>query len=125
MVADVSQHVLEREFPYFRKLDPRQRTKLETDGRAFGDKQFVGIAGFAVDERVRAHVGATAALLVLGLDIRLFDHVQRVEMREARYVTEHGHFADGHYEYGHHDSRPIGVVQLAWHSLLDGHARPD
>jgi len=125
MVPDAWRHILEREFPYFRKLDARQRTKLAADVRAFSDKEFRGIDGFVVDDRVRVHVSATAALLVLELDVELFAHLQRIEMREARYLNEHGHMADGHYEYGTHESGPIGVVQLAWHSLLDGHARPD
>lgn len=125
MVPDAWRHILEREFPYFRRLDARQRDKLGGDVRAFAAKQFVGIDGFVVDDRVRVHVAATAALLVVGLDIKLFDHVQRVEMREARYLDEHGQIAEGHYAYATRDDGPFGIVQLAWRSVLDGHARPD
>jgi len=125
VVPDAWRLILEREFPYFRKLDVRQRGKLLGDVRTFSGKDFVGIDGFVIDDRARVHVAATAALLVLELDIKLFDHVRRVELREARYINEHGHISDGHYEYGTHDTGPIGIVQLAWHSILDGHARPD
>jgi Mlc titration factor MtfA (ptsG expression regulator) len=125
MVPDAWRHILEREFPYFRRLDARQRDKLAGDVRAFAAKQFVGIDGFVIDDRVRVHVAATAALLVVGLDIKLFDHVQRVEMREARYLDEHGQIAEGHYAYATRDDGPFGIVQLAWRSVLDGHARPD
>ncbi|HEU4614158.1 MAG TPA: zinc-dependent peptidase [Kofleriaceae bacterium] len=125
MVPDAWRHILEREFPYFRRLDARQRDKLGGDVRAFAAKQFVGIDGFVIDDRVRVHVAATAALLVVGLDIKLFDHVQRIEMREARYLDEHGQIAEGHYAYATRDDGPIGIVQLAWRSVLDGHARPD
>jgi MtfA peptidase len=124
-MPDGWRQILEREFAYFRKLDARQRTKLAADVSTFAGKQFVGIEGFTIDDRVRIHVAATAALLVVELDMGLFGHVRRVEMREARYVTEHGDMADGHYEYATHDTGPIGVVQLAWRSVLEGAARPD
>jgi hypothetical protein len=125
MVPESWRHILVREFPYFRKLDAHQRDKLVADVHAFGAKEFVGLDGFVVDDRVRVHVAATAALLVNGLDIKLFDHVRRIEMREARYLDEHGRLAEGHYAYATHASGPVGVIHLAWRSVLDGHARPD
>jgi Mlc titration factor MtfA (ptsG expression regulator) len=126
MVPDAWRHILEREFPHFRKLDARQRDKLVADAVAFAAKDFVGLDGFVVDDRVRVHVAATAALLVIGLDISLFAHVRRIEMREARYLDEQGNVAEGHYEYGTHETTgPIGILHLAWHGILDGHARPD
>jgi len=125
MVPDRWRHILEREFPYFRKLDVRQRDKLLGDVNAFAAKAFVGLDGFVVDEHVRVHVAATAALLVVELDISMFDHVRRVEMREARYLDDHGNLAEGHYEYGTHETRPIGILHLAWHGMVDGAARRD
>lgn len=125
MVPDAWRHILEREFPYFRKLAVRQRDKLLGDVRAFAAKEFIGRDGFVVDDRVRVHVAATAALLVVELQIELFDHVRRVEMREARYFDEHGNLAEGHYEYANHESGPVGILHLAWHGMLDGVARPD
>jgi len=125
MVPDAWRHTLEREFPYFRKLDAQQRAKLLADARVFGAKDFVGLDGFVVDERARIHVSATAALLVAGLHISLFDHVRRIELREARYLDDQGNVAEGHYEYATPDSGPVGILHLAWRSVLDGHARPD
>jgi Mlc titration factor MtfA (ptsG expression regulator) len=125
MVSDAWRHILEREFPYFRRLDVRQRGKLLGDVRLFAEKDFVGRDGFDVDDRVRVHVAATAALLVVGLEIALFDHVQRIEMREARYFDDHGNVAEGHYEYATRDTGPIGILHLAWHGMLDGAARAD
>ncbi|HEY5924546.1 MAG TPA: zinc-dependent peptidase [Kofleriaceae bacterium] len=125
MVPDAWRHVLEREFPYFRKLDAVQRDKLLADVALFAAKEFIGLDGFVVDDRVRVHVAATAALLVNGLQMSLFDHVRRIEMREARYLDEDGNIAEGHYEYATPDSGPIGILHLAWHGVLDGHARRD
>jgi len=125
MVPDAWRHVLEREFPYFRKLNAGQRVKLVADVRVFAAKDFVGLDDFVVDDRVRVHVSATAALLVAGLDIGLFAHVRRIEMCEARYLDEHGNIAEGHYVYATPASGPVGVLHLAWRSVLDGHARPD
>lgn len=125
MAPDAWQHILERELRFYRKLDARQRAKLAGDVATFASKEFVGLDGFVVDDRVRVHVAATAALLVLGLDISLFDHVQRIEMREARYVDEQGNIAEGHYEYATPDSGPVGILTLAWKGMLDGAARPD
>jgi hypothetical protein len=125
MVPDAWRHILEREFPYFRRLDAAQRAKLVGDVRAFAAKDFIGLEGFVVDDRVRVHVAATAALLVVGLDIELFAHVHRVEMREARYLDEHGNLAEGHYAYATRDTGPFGILCLAWRGLLDGAARQD
>lgn len=125
MVPDRWRHILEHEFPYFRKLDARQRDKLLGDIHAFAAKTFVGVDGFVVDDRVRVHVAATAALLVVELEISMFDHVRRVEMREARYLDEHGNVAEGHYEYGTHETGPIGILHLAWRGMVDGAARRD
>ena len=126
MVPDEWRHVLEREFPYFRKLEARQRDKLVADVRTFAAKDFVGLDGFVVDDRVRVHVAATAALLVVELNMTLFEHVRRVEMREARYFDDRGNLAEGHYEYGTHEvTGPVGILHLAWHGILDGAARRD
>lgn len=125
MVPDAWRHILEREFPHYRKLDGAQRDKLIRDVATFASKDFVGIDGFTINDRVRVHVSATAALLVIGLEISLFDHVRRIEMREARYLDEHGNIAEGHYEYATPDSGPVGILTLAWRGILDGHARPD
>jgi MtfA peptidase len=125
MVADPWRRILEREHRYFRKLDDGQRDKLVRDVHTFAAKEFVGLDGFVVDDRVRVHVSATAALLVIGLDISLFDHIRRIEMREARYLDEHGNVAEGHYEYATPDTGPVGILTLAWRGLLDGAARPD
>lgn len=125
MVPDEWRHILEREFPYFGKLDARQRAKLAADTKAFADKDFIGLDGFVIDDRVRVHVAATAALLVVELDVRLFDHVRRVEMREARYLDDNGNIAEGHYSYATPETGPIGILTLAWRGLLDGVARRD
>ena len=125
MVPDAWRRILEREFPYFRKLTAEQRAKLVADVEVFAAKDFVGFDGFVVDDRARVHVSATAALLVIGLQVSLFDHVRRIELREARYLDEAGNIAEGHYEYTTHATGPIGILHLAWRSVLDGHARPD
>lgn len=125
MTRDAWRHILEHELRFYRKLDARQRAKLAGDVTTFASKEFVGLDGFVVDDRVRVHVAATAALLVLGLDISLFDHVRRIEMREARYLDEQGNIAEGHYEYATPDSGPVGILTLAWKGMLDGAARPD
>jgi MtfA peptidase len=125
MAVEPWRHILEREFPYFRKLDGEQRDKLVRDVHVFAGKEFTGLDGFAVDDRVRVHVSATAALLVIGLDISLFDHVRRIDICEARYLDEQGNVAEGHYEYATPASGPVGILTLAWRGILDGHARPD
>ncbi|HEX5058414.1 MAG TPA: zinc-dependent peptidase, partial [Kofleriaceae bacterium] len=126
MVPDAWRHILEREVAVYRKLDVRQRAKLVEDLLVFAGKEFVGLDGFVVDDRVRVHVSATAALMVLGIGIDRFAHVRRIEMREARYLDERGNVAEGHYEYATHESiGPIGILHLAWKGMLDGAARND
>lgn len=125
VLTDGLRQLLERDWAFFGRLDDRQRAKLVADASTFGQKEFVGFDGFAITDRVRAHVSATAALLVLGLDIARFAHVQRIEIREARYLDDHGNIAEGHYEYATRETGPIGILHLAWRGLLDGETRPD
>src|SRR5262245_48154582 len=116
------QAILEAEFPYYRRLDERQRGKLLADLAVFAAKDIVGLDGLIVTERMRVLVSATAALLVLELDIGLFDHVARVELRPTEYHAD-GSEAAGHYEWS--VSRGRGVVQLSWRHVVFGLERPD
>lgn len=113
--------ILERAFPYYRRLDEGRRGKLVADLAAFASKDIAGLDGLVVTEEMRVLVAATAGLLVLELDIALFDHVTRVELRPTAYAADTGGEAAGHYE----SCGGQGVVQLSWRHVVDGLARPD
>jgi len=118
----VPRAILEREFWYFRRLDERRRDKLVADLVQFAHKDMVGFDGLVVTEQTRVLVSATAALLVLELDMALFDHVARIELRPTEYHAD-GSEAAGHYEWSVRSG--VGVVQLSWRHVVDGLARPD
>ena len=121
-VFAMARAILEREFPYYRRLDATRRDKLVADLDVFARKELLGLDGLVITERMRVLVAATAALLVLELDIALFDHVVRVELRPSEYAAD-GSIAAGHYAW--REGEPSGVVQLSWRHVIDGLALPD
>src|SRR6188768_2245237 len=65
--------------PQTRRLNAAQRAKLEADVLVFvHEKPIEGEGGFVVDDSVRVIVATCAALLALGRDIAVFDHVERI-----------------------------------------------
>jgi Mlc titration factor MtfA (ptsG expression regulator) len=114
-----------REVRPFARLTRAQQVRLLDDLKVFaGEKQFVGVDGFEIDDRVRVLVSASAALLVLGLDIAVLDHVTSVEVRPA-VVEHHGVRHAGLYRHGEPGGVPMGVVELCWDQVVHGIAHDD
>lgn len=98
--------IIEREIPHYRRLTVEQRAKLLGDVNVFiAEKTIVGLDGFVVDDRARVLVAASAALLVLGRDIAMFDHVRRIVI-----------YPDTSFDAGRH----VGGAYQAMESTLGG-----
>ena len=120
--------IIEREIPHYRRLTADQRTKLLGDINVFiAEKTIVGLGGFVVDDRARVLVAASAALLVLGRDIAVFDHVRRIVIY-SDVLVEDGRRVGGQYQamastLGGEVIESWGEVELAWtqvESAFDG-----
>lgn len=98
--------------PQTRRLNAAQRAKLEADVLVFvHEKPIEGEGGFVVDERARVIVATCAALLALGRDIAVFDHVECVTI-----VAD----IDGDYAgfYQNYEGMiRTGAVGLSWSEL--------
>jgi Mlc titration factor MtfA (ptsG expression regulator) len=111
--------ILSREMPHYRRLDAQQRAKLHGDVLVFvGEKPIVGIEGFTITEHAKVLVAGCAALVALGTDIAIFDHVTRVMIRPKSFHSE-GRHAGGLYQPFKETlgGRVVGVsgeVELAW-----------
>lgn len=122
--------IVERELPQYARLTAAQREKLLDDAKVFAaEKIWYGEDGFVIDDRVKVLVSASAALLALGGDIAMFDHVERVVIREAVVVEDSGHVG-GRYEatrmmIGDRVVDHSGVVELSWSAVIGGLARAD
>lgn len=127
---DAWRAILEREVPHYRKLDEAQRTKLHGDIQIFiAEKTIVGIEGFEVHERARVLVAAAAAVLVLGRDISMLDHVDRVIIRPEVW-TDDGDRTGGLYTpferlRGDEVVGIRGEVELAWTQIDSAFTKPE
>jgi MtfA peptidase len=115
-----------RELRPFSRLSAAQQARLLDDVKVFaGEKEFVGIGGFTIDERARVLISASAALLVLGLDIACLDHVSRVEVCAAAVAEPDGSRRAGQYRHGNPGGVPLGVVELCWDEVVHGLTHDD
>jgi MtfA peptidase len=114
--------IIERELPHYRRLSETQRAKLLGDVNVFiAEKVFFGDAGFVVDDRAKVLVAASAALIAIGRDIAIFDHVTRVVIRPDIEI-EAGQPVGGHYIAktqlaGDEIDDHWGEVEIAWTQL--------
>jgi Mlc titration factor MtfA (ptsG expression regulator) len=122
--------IIERELPHYRRLSADQCAKLLGDVHVFiAEKTIVGIDGFVVDDRAKVLVAVSAALLVLGRDIAMFDHVTRVVIHPDILVVG-GAQAGGQYQamrsmVGDEVVETWGEVEIAWTQIESAFATPE
>lgn len=124
-LADVQRLLLDTWFPPFAKLSQVQRAKLTADIQVFlGEKTIEG-HDLELDERIRLVIAASAGLLVLGLDIAVFDHVTRIVVRSAPFETESPDLAGRYHQTTYPLAGKHGEVELLWSAVIDGVARAE
>jgi MtfA peptidase len=74
---------------------------------------------------VKVLVGASAALLVLGRDIALFDHVRRIVIKHEIAKNVGGHYQQMESRLGEEVVETWGVVELAWKHVTEGFVRAE
>lgn len=100
-MSDAWRAILERDLSHYKRLTEAQCSKLHGDVHVFlAVKDVEGVDGFVIDDRVRVLVAASAALLVLGRDIALYDHVRRIVIRDEVAYNVGGHYQQGESRLG-------------------------
>ena len=109
-----------------RGLTAEQRAKLYRDIQVFlGEKKFVALEEFPLDDRVRVIVATSAAILVLGRDISQFDHVREIHIRHEIAPNVGGLYQPVHTMLGDEVVERYGIVELGWKAVSDGLVRPE
>jgi MtfA peptidase len=119
--------IIERELPHYRRLSEPQRAKLLGDVNVFiAEKVFFGDAGFVIDDRAKVLIAASAALIALGRDIAIFDHVTRVVIRPDVQLQGDkrigGHYIAQTQMSGDTIDDHWGEVEIAWSQLVEAFA---
>jgi MtfA peptidase len=111
---------LERRAPFFRRMDGEPRERLLGLLKVFAwEKEFIGAGGFTVTDEVRAVVSATAARLVLYLDLSYYDRLREVIVYpDAFRIPERTGVVLG-------EAKNWGTVILSWQSVLAGLSDPN
>ena len=109
-----------------RGLTAEQRAKLYRDIQVFlGEKKFVALEEFPLDDRVRVIVSTSAAILVLGRDIAQFDHVREIHIRHEISPRIGGLYQPVNTMLGDEVIGSHGIVELGWKAVTAGLVRPE
>jgi Mlc titration factor MtfA (ptsG expression regulator) len=111
---------LERDAPFYRALSSQERARLEDSLRIFmAEKTFLGAGGLEITPEIKLLISASAARLVLHLDIERFARLREIIV----YPSAYQRLAEDSVYLG--EAHQWGVVVLAWDSVLEGLRRPN
>lgn len=116
--------VIERDFPYYRKLTPAEQAELRGHIMIFLDeKRFEGCAGLEITDEIRVTIAAQACLLLLNRDTDYFPLITTVLVYPANYSAQKTeHRPDGtiweETDEREGESWHRGPVVLSWDDIL-------
>jgi MtfA peptidase len=117
--------------PFVSRLTPAEQEKLCGDVQVFlAEKNWEGCGGFAMTDEAKVTIAAQACLLVLALEVSLFDGVQSILVYPAGYLApDREHLGDGVTLEGEierlGEAWYRGPVVLAWDEVCQSVADPD
>lgn len=133
---DEWRRILERSFPYYRRLPERDREELHGHVHVFlAEKYFEGAAGLVVTDEMRVVVAAQACILLLHRDTDYYPGLKTILLYPDAYaapsrtvgpagvVTESTTLRLGESWHGLNPGR-AGPVVLSWRSVQEGAADP-
>jgi Mlc titration factor MtfA (ptsG expression regulator) len=110
---------LERNIPFYRTLTESELSVYLTHVKVFAwEKTFTGVQGMEITDEVRVVISATAARLVLNLDLERYDDLREIVVYPYDYRHPQG------------DARVLGeataggTVVLSWPSVMAGLSNP-
>jgi Mlc titration factor MtfA (ptsG expression regulator) len=123
---------LARHVPHYNRLAAAERAKLDDDVRLLvAEKRWEGCGGLALTEEIRVGIAGQACLLILGLDIDLYDSVTSILVYPTGYrtprvltISDTGTLHDETAVMGEAERR--GAIVISWHDAREGgrHSEP-
>lgn len=111
--------VLEQRAPFYTKLSPELRARLEAYVQIFvAEKTFIAAGGLELTDEIRVVIAASAVRLVLRLDIDRYDRLTEIVVCPSAYLRP-----DEHAVYLG-EAHAWGTVVLAWDAVLSGLSKP-
>ncbi len=116
--------IIERNVPYYHRLEPDMRLRLQGLTQIFLDeKSFEGCGGIEISDEMRLIVAAHACILLLGRDADLFPKLRSILVYPGSYVAPMSHRGpDGVVTEGMQprsgESWSHGNVVLSWSDVL-------
>jgi MtfA peptidase len=111
--------ILARNAPFVARLDAAARARLLGDIQVLvAEKHFIGAGGLAITEEIQVTIAASAARLVLHLDVALYDDLTEIVVYPGAY--RHPERDGAVLGEAHH----WGVVVLSWQAVLHGLRHP-
>ncbi len=111
---------LERHVPFFSDLEGEVRQRFLDLLKVFiWEKSFVGAGGMEITDEVKVVVAATAARLVLHLDLTYYDRLSEVVV----YPSHYKHPDATGIVFG--EANSWGTVVLSWDAVIQGLKNPD
>ena len=110
---------LEKHVPFFKKYGPADQERfLNLLKVFFWEKRWEGGAGIDVTEEMKVVISASAARLVMGLDLSYYDRLSTLIV----YPYDYRHPEMGGAILG--EASPLGIVVLSWPAVLSGLKNP-
>ena len=110
---------LQKNVPFFADLDGEVRQRFLDLLKVFvWEKKFVGAGGMEITDEVRVVVAATAARLVLYLDLTYYDRLSEIVV----YPSHYKHPETTGIVFG--EANSWGTVVLSWDAVLQGLKNP-
>ncbi len=116
--------IIERNVPYYRRLKPDMRRRLQGLVQIFLDeKSFEGCGGIEISDQIRLTVAAHACILLLGRDAELFPKLRSVLVYPGSYVAPLSKRGPGGVvtegmQARSGESWSLGNVVLSWSDVL-------
>lgn len=116
-------HYLQKNFPYYALLSPKEQETLRNDLRIFlAEKNWEGCAGLEMTEEIQVTISAEACLLTLGLEHDYYPNVESILVYPSGYVAREQRAQPGGVVVEGHSARLgeawlYGPVVLSWDSV--------
>jgi Mlc titration factor MtfA (ptsG expression regulator) len=124
-LSDAHRLLLDTWFPPFGRLSKAQRAKFVADLQVVLGEKPIDADGVELDDRIRLIVAASAALMVAGLDIAVFDHVTRIVVRKEPFEDRGPDLVGRYMQADHPVAGKFGEVQLMLDAVIEAVERAE
>ena len=114
-LTPIEEEILKQNFPYYNKLKPDKQIIFGYRIKRFIEgKQFIGMEGLEIDDKIKLLISATASKITFGLPDYRFENFKIIRVYPQQYYSE----LLNSYMYG--GTSAYGVISLAWDKFMYG-----